>query len=259
MSGVHPPPRRNQSAGLSPGPPWKDGAVEELARGAHHARADHRGWLARLIDLSVSFRWIVALLLGGVTWLISSKLIAITGAQREVTEGVTALVSAGLLLYVGFWLHNKANAAKWSDFIRGQISTAVKGGTLFGFALVSFFAVYREVFETVLFYQALWLESEGSAQTAVLAGFGVGTAALIVIAWLIARFSVRLPLGLFFGASSVLLAIMAVVFAKLFMSAYPVLMLDQTMLPADQQPDRWTSAMTYKFVGALRSLTDDNC
>jgi uncharacterized oligopeptide transporter (OPT) family protein len=52
-------------------------------------------------------------------------------------------------------------------------------------------------------------------------------------------------------------AIMAVVFAKLFMSAYPVLLLDQTTLPADQQPDRWTSAMTYKFVGALRSLTED--
>jgi uncharacterized oligopeptide transporter (OPT) family protein len=52
-------------------------------------------------------------------------------------------------------------------------------------------------------------------------------------------------------------AILAVVFARLFMSAYPVLELDQTTLPADQQPARWTSAMTYKFVGALRSLTDD--
>jgi uncharacterized oligopeptide transporter (OPT) family protein len=52
-------------------------------------------------------------------------------------------------------------------------------------------------------------------------------------------------------------AIMAVVFAKLFLNAYPVLLLDQTMLPADQQPERWTSAMTYKFVGVLRSLTDD--
>ena len=52
-------------------------------------------------------------------------------------------------------------------------------------------------------------------------------------------------------------AIMAVVFAKLFMSAYPVLTLDQTTLPADQQPDRWASAMTFKFVGVLRSLTDD--
>jgi hypothetical protein len=36
-----------------------------------------------------------------------------------------------------------------------------------------------------------------------------------------------------------------------------VLLLDQTTLPADQQPDRWASAMTYKFVGALRSLTED--
>jgi high-affinity iron transporter len=157
--------------------------------------------------------WIVALLLGGVTWLVSSKLISITGAQREVTEGVTALISAALLLYVGFWLHNKSHAVRWSEFIRGQMSSAMKGGTLFGFALVSFFAVYREVFETVLFYQALWLESEGSAQSAVILGLGIGAATLVVVAWLIARFSVRLPLRLFFGVSSLLLAIMAVVFA----------------------------------------------
>jgi len=58
-------------------------------------------------------------------------------------------------------------------------------------------------------------------------------------------------------AGIVMGAIMAVVFAKVFMSAYPVLTLDQTTLPADQQPARWASAMTYKFVGALRSLTDD--
>jgi uncharacterized oligopeptide transporter (OPT) family protein len=58
-------------------------------------------------------------------------------------------------------------------------------------------------------------------------------------------------------AGIVMGAIMAVIFAELFMSAYPVLKLDQTTLPADQQPDKWSSAMTYKFVGVLRSLTDD--
>jgi uncharacterized oligopeptide transporter (OPT) family protein len=58
-------------------------------------------------------------------------------------------------------------------------------------------------------------------------------------------------------AGIVMGAIMAVVFAELFMSAYPVLQLDQTTLPADQQPAKWTSAMTYKFVGVLRSLTED--
>jgi uncharacterized oligopeptide transporter (OPT) family protein len=52
-------------------------------------------------------------------------------------------------------------------------------------------------------------------------------------------------------------AVLTVGFAKLFMSAYPVLNLDQTSMAAGQQPEMWSSAMTYKFVGALRSLTDD--
>jgi uncharacterized oligopeptide transporter (OPT) family protein len=51
-------------------------------------------------------------------------------------------------------------------------------------------------------------------------------------------------------------AIMGVVFAKLFMSAYPVLNLDQTTMKAADQPANWSAAMTYKFVGILRSLTD---
>jgi high-affinity iron transporter len=157
--------------------------------------------------------WVVALLLGGLTWVVSSKLIAISGAHREVTEGVTALVSAGLLLYVGFWLHNKSNAVRWSAFIRGQMTAALGKGALWSIALVSFLAVYREVFETVLFYQALWTQSEGNGQHAVIGGFAIGIGALVVIAWLIARYSVRLPLGLFFNVSSILLAVMAVAFA----------------------------------------------
>jgi len=58
-------------------------------------------------------------------------------------------------------------------------------------------------------------------------------------------------MGLFVGA------IVSVGFAKLFMNAYPVLLLDQTVMKAGEQPAQWLSAMTYKFVGALRSLTDD--
>ena len=58
-------------------------------------------------------------------------------------------------------------------------------------------------------------------------------------------------------AGIVMGAISAVAFARLFMAAYPVLLQDQTVMSAAQQPVHWTSAMTYKFVGALRSLTDD--
>ena len=157
--------------------------------------------------------WIVALLLGGLTWVVSSKLIAISGAQREVTEGLTALVSAALLLYVGFWLHSRSNAARWGQFIRDQMNSAMTGSALWSIALVSFLAVYREVFETVLFYQALWLQSDGIGRTSIIGGLAIGLVALAVIAWLIAKFSIRLPLNLFFGVSSILLTIMAVVFA----------------------------------------------
>lgn len=52
-------------------------------------------------------------------------------------------------------------------------------------------------------------------------------------------------------------ALLSVGFAKLFMSAYPVLALDQTVLNAAGQSAQWQSTMTYKLVGVLRSLTDD--
>lgn len=53
-------------------------------------------------------------------------------------------------------------------------------------------------------------------------------------------------------------ALMAVGIAELFMAAYPVLRLDQTVMSADQQPAQWASAMTYKFVGVLRGLSEPN-
>jgi high-affinity iron transporter len=154
--------------------------------------------------------WIAALALGALTWVASSHLITISGAQREVTEGVTALLSSAVLLYVGFWLHSRSSAARWSAFIRQRIGGST---TWWGIALVAFLAVYREAFETVLFYQALWVQSNAAARSAVLGGFGAGLLALVVLAWLVIRLSVRLPLGLFFGASSALIAIMAVAFA----------------------------------------------
>ena len=58
-------------------------------------------------------------------------------------------------------------------------------------------------------------------------------------------------------AGVVLGAVLAVALADLFMRSYPVLRLDQTRMAASEQPAQWASAMTYKIVGALRSLADD--
>ena len=50
-------------------------------------------------------------------------------------------------------------------------------------------------------------------------------------------------------------AILAVVLAKLFMSAYPILRADQFSNPHLQGAEKWQSAMTFKFVGALKGIT----
>ena len=156
--------------------------------------------------------WMGALALGVLTWFLATFFIEISGANRELTEGVTALLAAAVLLYVGYWLHGKSYAHAWTQFIREQVGQALGKRTLWAMAAVSFLAVYREMFEIVLFYQALWAQAGEGGRTAVLGGAGAAAAALAVIGFAIFRYSVRLPIGLFFGATSALLALLAIVF-----------------------------------------------
>lgn len=157
--------------------------------------------------------WIAALLLGLITWFAADYLIAISGADRELTEGVTALVAAAMLIYVGFWLHNQVYSVRWRDFIRLKVANSVTRGTLFGLAVVAFVAVYREVFESVLFYKTLWLQVQTDGHAYIIAGAATAVLLLALIAWAIFRLSVRLPLKLFFKVNAAFLLVLAVVFA----------------------------------------------
>lgn len=157
--------------------------------------------------------WVAAVALGAITWLAANRLISVSGSSRELTEGVTALIAAGMLLYVGYWLHTKSVAQAWQHFIRDQVNTALGRGTLWAMAGVSFLAVYRELFEIVLFYESLWAQAGSNGQRAVLAGIGAAALLLALLAWIILKTSARLPIGPFFSATSGLLAMMAVVFA----------------------------------------------
>ena len=76
-------------------------------------------------------------------------------------------------------------------------------GTLWAMALVSFLAVYREMFETVLFYQALWVQAGDAGRGAFFGGAAAAVVALAAAGWGIFRYSVRLPLGPFFAAMSI--------------------------------------------------------
>lgn len=163
--------------------------------------------------------WIGAIVLGFATWAVASYAIEISGAHREVTEGVTGLVAAAMLVYVGFWLHNRSSTHAWQAFIKDSVGSALASRTLWTMATVSFIAVYREMFETVLFYQALWVQAGEGGHGALAGGLLAAVAALAAIGWGIFRYSVRLPLGPFFTAMSWLMCALAVVLAGKGMAA----------------------------------------
>lgn len=157
--------------------------------------------------------WMAALALGAVTWAVARYVIGISGANRELTEGVTALIAAAMLLYVGYWLHSKSYAQAWNSFIKDQVTAALGKGTLWAMAGISFLAVYRELFEIILFYETLWAQAGPEGQGAVLGGIAAAAVLLALLGGAILRYSVRLPIGPFFAWTSGLLALMAVVFA----------------------------------------------
>src|SRR5262245_21539937 len=157
--------------------------------------------------------WILALVAGALTWAVASYLIAVSGATREMTEGVSALIAAAVLLYVGFWMHDKSRAQQWQAYLDRRLAGALGEGTLWALAVLSFLAVYREAFETVLFYETLAVQAGPTGRSALLGGLAAAALALLALGGFIVRGSARLPLGLFFEASAVLLGLLAVVLA----------------------------------------------
>jgi high-affinity iron transporter len=154
--------------------------------------------------------WISALVAGGLTWLLATTLISISGASRELTEGFGSILAALVLLFVGIWMHGKAQADEWHRYIKEKVGHALSKKSAWFLFFLAFIAVYREVFETILFYAAMAAQEHLEA---LVAGALGGALALAVIAVLMLKFSQRLPIGKFFAYSSALVAVLAVVLA----------------------------------------------
>jgi high-affinity iron transporter len=152
--------------------------------------------------------WISALLAGVLTWVVATYVIGISGASREVTEGIGSVLAAVVLLSVGLWMHQKSSAGKWQDYLKEKLSMAVSQRSAWALFALAFIAVYREVFETVLFYSALAADGNSGA---LIAGFFTALLLLVVIAWVLLRTSARMPLGTFFSVTSILVVVLAVV------------------------------------------------
>jgi high-affinity iron transporter len=153
---------------------------------------------------------IAALLAGLLTWFTATYFIGVSGASRELTEGFGSLFAAIVLLSVGLWMHGKSQAGQWQKYINEKLSVALsKRSAWFLFAL-AFLVAYREVFETILFFIALWTQGNGSW---ILGGAGAGILSLGIIAWVMLRYSQKLPIEKFFAYSSALIAVLTIVLA----------------------------------------------
>ena len=102
----------------------------------------------------------LALVASAVTAVVLRTVLQAIPASKDIIEGLTLLVAVGVLFSVSYWLISRVEAAKWQQFIREKVNTALEHGGGRALAFVAFLAVYREGAETALFYQALF--NEGS-------------------------------------------------------------------------------------------------
>jgi high-affinity iron transporter len=137
-----------------------------------------------------------------------------SGLGREMLEGITALLAAGVLFYVSYWLFAKREAARWTTYLRAKAGSGQAAFSLFG---ISFLAVYREAFETIIFYQPL-VSQPGSGAPAILGAF-IGAALLVGLVLAYGRAGRFAPPRSFFAFSTLLLYALAVVFAGQGISA----------------------------------------
>jgi high-affinity iron transporter len=137
---------------------------------------------------------------------------ALSCANQELTEGLTALLAVAMLVWVSNWVLSKAEASAWSGYIESKMESSLGRGSIFSLAAVAFLAVFREGAEVILMFQPL-ANQAGDQADMIWTGLAVGLILLTGAYLAIRHLSVKLPLRPFFLATSGLLALLAWTFA----------------------------------------------
>ena len=153
----------------------------------------------------------IAILATAFTWFIAEYIIKISGASRELIEAIAGISAVVVLFWVSFWVLNKVETKKWIEFVKAKVWHATTTGSIMVFIMLSFFTVYREGFETILFYQAM-LSFAKYMEWYVIAGLLIGLAVIVGIVFLIKKIGKKLPLRVLFGLTMGVGAYMSIAF-----------------------------------------------
>lgn len=154
--------------------------------------------------------WVAALVAGIGGWFIIQALIGFSSMQRELMEAIGAGIAVVMLLYIGFWLHSKTQAAQWNRFIREKVHGLLDKKNLWGLAGLSFVVVFREAFESIIFLSSISLKSAG-ASSGIFAALVAVTVIIAGIGYIFNRVSRNIPIRQLFRYSSLMLAVLAVI------------------------------------------------
>jgi high-affinity iron transporter len=170
----------------------------EASRNAHYKKHVYLGIL-------------IAIIASVITWFFAQFVIDITGASKELIEAIAGISAVAVLFWVSFWILNKIETKKWIEFVKAKVWQATTTGSVMVFAMLSFFTVYREGFETVLFYQAMFSFAK-NMETFVFLGLVIGLAVIISIVFMIRKLGKKLPLRVLFGLTMGIGAYMSIAF-----------------------------------------------
>jgi high-affinity iron transporter len=154
---------------------------------------------------------VIAIGATAVTWFIAEFIIDISGASRELIEAIAGVSAVAVLFWVSFWVLNKIETKRWIEFVKAKVWKATTTGSIVVFVLLSFFTVYREGFETVLFYQAM-LSFAKYMEWYVVAGLVIGLAVIVATAIVVRKLGRRLPLKVLFALTMGIGAYMSIAF-----------------------------------------------
>ncbi|HJU33548.1 MAG TPA: FTR1 family protein [Nitrososphaera sp.] len=154
---------------------------------------------------------VIAIGATAVTWFIAEFIIEISGASRELIEAIAGISAVAVLFWVSFWVLNKIETKRWIEFVKAKVWKATATGSIMVFVMLSFFTVYREGFETVLFYQAM-LSFAKYMEWYVVAGLIAGLAVIVATAIVVRKLGKRLPLKVLFALTMGIGAYMSIAF-----------------------------------------------
>lgn len=159
----------------------------------------------------IYFGILFAIVATSAVWVVASHIIEISGVNRELIEAIAGISAVAVLFWVSFWILNKVETKKWIEFVKAKVWQATATGSVMIFVMLSFFTVFREGFETVLFYQSMFSFAK-YMESYVLLGLLLGIASITAVAIIIKKLGKRLPLRILFGLTMGIGAYMSIAF-----------------------------------------------